>query len=502
MHLSDLLKNLADISDQAASTPIGGMSDNSRAIKPGDMFAALAGSSTDGRIYIEAAVSAGASAILTDMRPLEAPLDDLGIPIVMVENPRHVLAKAAARFWRKQPGMIAAVTGTNGKTSTTDFLRQLWTRVTWQAASIGTLGVKGTDTRKMDGKILDLPKLTTPDSVSLHSALSPLCNAGVTHLALEASSHGLLQQRLDGLNVHIAAFTNLTQDHLDHHGDMESYFIAKSHLFMDLLMHAGAAIINIDDPYGRRLCKMLTAQSETRQIVIKTFGFADDADFQIETITPIDNILEMSVKHEGLSWHIPLAMSGTFQAVNALTAAIMAHMSGLPLQDSLGALAFLKPAPGRMQTVTGHPKGAQIVVDFAHTPDALRAALEALRPEVSNKLYVLFGCGGDRDPSKRALMGAIAGEVADEVIITDDNPRSEDPASIRADIMAASPKSIEIIPRDTAIKTALEQLESGDVLLIAGKGHEVVQLIGDETLPFSDISVASRIIADMVEAHK
>ena len=502
MHLSDLLKHLADIPDHAASIKIGGMSDNSRAIKPGDMFAAVVGSSTDGRIYIKAAIDAGACVILTDMRPLEAPLDDLDIPIIMVENPRLVLAKAAARFWRKQPGMIAAVTGTNGKTSTTDFLRQLWTRVTWQAASIGTLGIKGTHTRKMDGKILDLPKLTTPDSVSLHSALSPLCDAGITHLALEASSHGLVQQRLDGLNIHIAAFTNLTQDHLDHHNDMESYFNAKSHLFMDLLMHAGAAIINIDDPYGRRLCDMLTAQGDARQIVLKTFGFADDADFQIEKVTPIDNILEMVVKHDGERWHIPLAMSGTFQAVNALTAGIMAHMSGLPLQDSLGGLAYLKPAPGRMQTVTGHPQGAQIVVDFAHTPDALRAALEALRPEVSHKLYVLFGCGGDRDPSKRALMGAIADDAADVVIVTDDNPRSEDPASIRSAIMAASPKSIEITPRDTAIKTALEQLVEGDVLLIAGKGHETVQLIGDETLPFSDISVASRIIADMTEAHK
>jgi UDP-N-acetylmuramoyl-L-alanyl-D-glutamate--2,6-diaminopimelate ligase len=246
---------------------------------------------------------------------------------------------------------------------------------------------------------------------------------------------------------------------------------------------------------------MLTAQGDTHQIVTKTFGFADDADFQIEKITPVDNILEMSINHEGESWHIPLAMSGTFQALNALTAAIMAHMSGLPLQDSLGGLAYLKPAPGRMQTVTGHPKGAQIVVDFAHTPDALRAALEALRPEVSNKLYVLFGCGGDRDPSKRVMMGKIANDAADVIIVTDDNPRSEDPASIRAAIMAASPKSIEISPRDTAIKTALEQLEAGDVLLIAGKGHETVQLIGDETLPFSDISVASRIIADMPEAQ-
>ena len=501
MHLSDLLKHLADIPDQAASISISGMSENSRAIKSGDMFVAVAGSSTDGRNYIKAAIDAGASVVLTDMRPLEASLDDLAIPVIMVENPRLVLAKAAARFWRKQPGMIAAVTGTNGKTSTTDFLRQLWTRVTWQAASIGTLGVKGTNTRKMDGKILDLPKLTTPDSVSLHSALAPLCDAGVTHLALEASSHGLVQQRLDGLNIHIAAFTNLTQDHLDHHEDMESYLIAKSRLFTDLLMHTGAAIINIDDPYGRRLCDMLTAQGDTRQIVIKTFGFADDADFQIEKITPVDNILEMSINHEGESWHIPLAMSGTFQALNALTAAIMAHMSGLPLQDSLGGLAYLKPAPGRMQTVTGHPKGAQIVVDFAHTPDALRAALEALRPEVSNKLYVLFGCGGDRDPSKRAMMGEIANDAADVIIVTDDNPRSEDPASIRAAIMAASPKSIEISPRDTAIKTALEQLEAGDVLLIAGKGHETVQLIGDETLPFSDISVASRIIADMPEAQ-
>jgi UDP-N-acetylmuramoyl-L-alanyl-D-glutamate--2,6-diaminopimelate ligase len=363
------------------------------------------------------------------------------------------------------------------------------------------LGVQGTDTRKLKGKMIDLPSLTTPDAISLHSNLHVMASAGITHLALEASSHGLEQYRLDGLNIHVAAFTNLTRDHLDHHHDMDTYFAAKARLFTDILMHAGVAVINIDDPYGRKLAEMIAADTATPRVLV-TLGFAKDADFRIIKIEPVAGLLQMLVSHRDDDWHIPLALSGTFQAMNALTAAIMGHMSGLPLQDSLHAIAFLKAATGRMQTVSGHPYGAQIVVDYAHTPDALAAALAALRPEVTGRLVVLFGCGGDRDPGKRPMMGEIANAGADMIFVTDDNPRSEDASTIRSAIIATCPNAVEIAGRDRAIATAIGELANGDVLLIAGKGHETVQLIGDETLPFSDANVAHNAISTLIDARQ
>ena len=415
--------------------------------------------------------------------------------MLQCDNPRLLVAIAAARFWRKQPGMIAAVTGTNGKTSTVEFLRQIWARVTWDSASIGTLGVNGADTRKLAGKMLELPNLTTPDAISLHSALDAMAGVGVTHLALEASSHGLEQHRMDKLNIHVAAFTNLTRDHLDHHPDIESYFAAKSRLFTNILMHAGAAIINIDDPFGQRLAT--TLRTEMSGYVVTSFGWHKDADVRVASLEAIGNGLLMSVVVDGQTFQIPLALSATFQAMNALTAAIMAHHSGLAWHDSLGAMPYLKPAPGRMQTIAGHPTGARVIVDYAHTPDALAAALDALRPETKGKLAVLFGCGGDRDSGKRAMMGEIANDLADLAYVTDDNPRHEDPSDIRATIMSRCPNGIEIASRDAAISTAIEALGGDDVLLIAGKGHETVQLIGNETLPFSDASVAQNVIAGL-----
>jgi len=412
------------------------------------------------------------------------------------DNPRHVMAKMAARVWPSQPGVVAAVTGTNGKTSTTEFLRQLWQRATWQAVAVGTLGVTGTDMIKSGGAILSLPPLTTPDSISLHGTIAPLAKAGVTHLAIEASSHGLSQYRLDGMNIHLAAFTNLSHDHLDHHADMDSYFAAKIRLFTELLSEGGCAAINLDDPHSAAIIRAL----KDRAIVVKTFGYAEDADFHITSITPAGDGLNMRVIYNGHSWDIPLALSGTFQAINALTAAVMGYLGGLPLHDSLGALPYLKAAPGRMQNVHGHPKGARVVVDYAHTPDALAAALGALRPEATGKLCVLFGCGGERDPGKREMMGQVACQIADHVIVTDDNPRTEDPAAIRSSILNACDNAVEIVPRDKAIATALAQLDVGDVLLIAGKGHETGQLIGNETLPFDDAALASNQLRAMHEA--
>lgn len=506
MYLSDLLGNHLAGNHLAGNHLAGGaawqqlditgLSHDSRRVTAGHLFFAIAGTKVDGRDYAATAIKAGAVAIITDMRPLDgdiAALAAAGTPVLQCENVRLIEAVAAARFWPRQPGMIAAATGTNGKTSTVEFLRQIWRRVTWDAASIGTLGVNGTDTRKLAGKMLELPPLTTPDSISLHRALHEMAGVGVTHLALEASSHGLEQHRMDQLQIHVAAFTNLTRDHLDHHPDIDAYFAAKARLFTELLMHAGAAIINIDDEFGRRLATQLRAHNGGH--VITTFGWASDADVRIEALEAIGNGLLMSVRFEAHEFKIPLALSATFQAMNALTAAIMAYHSGLALHDSLGAMPYLTPAPGRMQTITGHPSGARVIVDYAHTPDALAAALTALRPETGGKLAVLFGCGGDRDTGKRQMMGEIAAELADIIYVTDDNPRSEDPAAIRAAIMRGAPDATNIGDRDAAIGTAIENLRGGDVLLIAGKGHETVQLIGSETLPFSDASVAQNVIA-------
>ncbi len=511
MHLSDLVPSAASArADKAsiAALDITGISSDSRKVAAGHLFVAIKGSSTDGRSYAAAAVKAGAAAILTDERDFDDSLSAIaksGIPVLTSDDPRRDLAHAAARFWKRQPGLVAAVTGTNGKTSTAEFLRQIWSRATWDAASIGTLGLQGADPRAMQrsitgdmmGSMMGLPELTTPDAVSLHAALSPLTTAGVTHLALEASSHGLAQRRLDGLDIQIAAFTNLSRDHLDHHPDMEAYFAAKARLFTELLRPGGSAVINIDDPYGARLADMMRG-ADPRQHVVLTIGTDAGADFRITAITPMEFGLEIGVEHAGNSFRIPVALAGAFQAMNAVTAAVMAYASGLPIHDSLFALPYVTGAEGRMQLVSGHPAGARVIIDYAHTPDALQAALAALRPEAKGRLAVLFGAGGDRDPGKRPMMGKVAHDGADIIYVTDDNPRSEDPGVIRKAIIGSCPGAIEIADRGTAITTALGDLAADDVLLIAGKGHENFQLVGNETLPFSDSSVARNAITQMV----
>jgi len=499
LHLSDLIPGPTMAHPRAAEIAtfeITGLGSDSREAGKGFLFAALAGSHADGRDFSAAAVEAGAVAILTDERPFDDRLEAIaasGVPILACKSPRRELALAAARFWRRQPGLIAAVTGTNGKTSTVEFLRQIWRRATWDAASIGTLGLQGPDPRTMQGRMLGLPSLTTPDAVSLHAALQPICSAGITHLALEASSHGLAQHRLDGLKIHVAGFTNLSRDHLDHHPDMEAYFAAKTRLFTELLMPGGSAVINIDDPYGARLAEMMR-NIKPQERVILTVGSSKKADFRISSVVAMDFGLDVTVEHDGRSLCIPMALAGTFQAVNAVTAAVMAHASGLALHDSLWALPYVTGAEGRMQLVSGHPAGARVVVDYAHTPDALKSALTALRPETRGRLAVVFGAGGDRDAGKRPMMGRTAHAHADLVYVTDDNPRSEDATAIRAAILETCPNAIEIADRGEAIGAAMREMNAEDVLLIAGKGHESVQLVGSETLPFSDSSVARNAI--------
>ncbi len=492
MRLTDLLDNLAPLSGDNAALAISGLAVNSAEVKQGDLFFALPGTARDGRDFIDDAITRGAVAILTDDRPLK-PNKTRSVPVVQASNPRQVMAKAAARFWPQQPGLIGAVTGTNGKTSTVDFMRQIWARVNWSSMSIGTIGMRGAMINKADTPFADIAQLTTPDSLNLHETIAAATKQGVTHLALEASSHGLQQHRLDGLNIHVAGFTNLSRDHLDHHINMDDYFAAKLRLFEALLIEGGGAVINIDDAHGQQI----VARIKDRPIVVKTYGTSKAADFYIKDITTTDFGLDLKLVYQDKTWHIPLALAGTFQAMNAIAAAIMCHLSGLPLHDSLGSLAYLKSVPGRMQIVHGHPDNAQIIVDYAHTPDALAAALAALRPAATGKLAVLFGCGGDRDTGKRAEMGRIANTDADQIFITDDNPRTEDAASIRAAIISACPNAIEIASRDKAIAAALSSVGSGDVLLIAGKGHETVQLVGNESLPFDDAAIAGHLMLQM-----
>ncbi len=492
MRLTDLLDNLAPLSADVTTADISGLAVNSAQVKKGDLFFALAGSARDGRDFIADAIKRGAVAIVTDERPFKTG-QVMSIPVLQTENPRWVMAKAAARFWPQQPGLIGAVTGTNGKTSTVDFMRQIWARVNWSSISIGTIGIRGNSVNKPDTRMADIAQLTTPDSLNLHTNIAAIAKQGVTHLALEASSHGLQQHRLDGLNIHVAGFTNLSRDHLDHHKNMDDYFAVKLRLFEDLLIEGGGGVINIDDKYGKKIVERIKG----RPIVLKTYGTSNAADFIIKKITPTDFGLDLCLVYQDKTWHIPLALAGTFQAMNAVAAAIMCHLSGLPLHDSLGSLAYLKSVPGRMQIVHGHPDNAQIIVDYAHTPDALAAALSALRPAATGKLAVLFGCGGDRDKGKRAQMGQIASTGSDQIFVTDDNPRTEDAASIRASIISACPNAIEIASRDKAIAAALSSVGYGDVLLIAGKGHETVQLVGNESLPFDDAAIASHLMMQL-----
>ncbi|GBD49067.1 UDP-N-acetylmuramoyl-L-alanyl-D-glutamate--2,6-diaminopimelate ligase [Methylopila sp. Yamaguchi] len=456
--------------DAAAATPVTGLTADSRAVTPGAVFAALAGAKTDGARFVAQALEKGAAAILSE-QALEAP-----VPVVQVDDARLALAKAAARLYPRQPATIAAVTGTSGKSSVVTFLRQIWSHAGLKAASLGTLGVTGPSGGTYGS-------LTTPDPVSLHRTLDELAGEGVSHLAMEASSHGLDQKRLHGVNLNAAGFTNLSRDHMDYHPSVEHYRDAKLRLFRELLPEEGTAVVWADAPDGaafadaarQRGQRLLTvgARGETLRLTgVKTDG--------------LDQIL--SVEGAGGARDVRLPLAGAFQAQNALTAAGLAIATGVAPEVALDALERLEGVPGRLEFV-GERDGAAVFIDYAHKPDAVASALAALRPFARGRLVVVFGAGGDRDPGKRPLMGEAATAAADVVIVTDDNPRSEDPATIRAAILAAAPGAREIGDRKTAIETAVSELQSGDVLVVAGKGHETGQIVGDRTLPFSDHDV-------------
>jgi UDP-N-acetylmuramoyl-L-alanyl-D-glutamate--2,6-diaminopimelate ligase len=471
MKLREILPADAEIEARYADLDVGGVTADSRAVRRGDVFVAIAGGKTDGLTFVAPAFAAGAAAIVAERRP-QVPLAE-GTAFARVDNARRALAVMAARFFPRQPRVVAAVTGTSGKTSVAAFTRQIWTALGHRAASIGTVGV-------VSPRGATYGSLTTPDPVALHRTLDALAGDEITHLAIEASSHGLDQYRLDGLRIAVGAFTNITRDHLDYHLSFEAYFAAKLRLFAVLIEPGGAAVVDVDHEHAQAVI----AAAQARGLSIVSVGRHGTGIRLLEAAR--DGFAQaLRLEHGGRTFRVRLPLVGEFQVENALVAAGLAIATGGDPAAVFPALERLTGAKGRLELV-GASGGAPIFVDYAHKPDALAKALDALRPYTHGRLIVVFGAGGDRDRGKRPLMGAVAAAKADRVIVTDDNPRSEDAAAIRAAIIAAAPGSIEIGDRHEAIRSAIAELGAGDVLLIAGKGHETGQIIGDRVVPFSD----------------
>jgi UDP-N-acetylmuramoyl-L-alanyl-D-glutamate--2,6-diaminopimelate ligase len=449
---------------------VTGVTADSRAVAPGFLFFALAGAKADGLQFARQALAAGAAAIVGE----RAPSGDLAAaPFIQVDDARKKLSLAAAALYPRQPQKIVAVTGTSGKTSVADFTRQIFAFCGLAAASLGTIGVI-----KPSGEVYG--SLTTPDPVTLHKTLDALAAEGVTHLALEASSHGLDQRRLDGVRLSAGAFTNLSRDHLDYHTGLEDYFAAKLRLFETLLQPGQPAVVAADGDFSARVI----AACRARGLRVFSVGARGEG-IRLAAIEAEGFSLQLELAHEGRRFHVKLPLAGGFQAENALVAAGLALAVGCPADKVFAALEQLRGAPGRLEFI-GEKSGAPVFVDYAHKPDALEKALAALKPFARRRLIVVFGCGGDRDAGKRPIMGEIAARHADVVIVTDDNPRSEDAGRIRAEILAAAPGAREIAGRAAAIREGVALLRAGDVLLIAGKGHETGQIVGGEVLPFSD----------------
>ena len=478
MRLIDLLDADVTVTGAgAADVEITGITADSREVEPGFLFAALPGIATDGRHFIAEALAKGAVALLA---PPDAVFKDAEkrICILTDDNPRRRLALLAARFHQPQPEIVVAVTGTNGKTSVAMFARQIWTAMGRDAASIGTLGIDHTSARRSGA-------LTTPDPVTLHRELASLARAGTERTALEASSHGLAQHRLDGVRIAAAGFTNLSRDHLDYHVSFEDYRTAKRRLFDEMLPPGAPAVLNADSPeFGafassciERGCPVIDYGLAAGEL--RVLDCVPDADGQVVDLVAF-----------GQACQVRLGLAGGFQVANALCAVGLIAGAGDDWQAAIEAFETLQAPPGRLQLAARGPGGAPVYVDYAHTPDALSHALAALKQHAEAQLAVVFGCGGDRDPGKRPQMGETAARLADRVIVTDDNPRSEDPAAIRHAVIAACPGAREIGDRAEAIRVAIAELRQGDVLVISGKGHETGQIIGDCVRPFDDVEIA------------
>jgi UDP-N-acetylmuramoyl-L-alanyl-D-glutamate--2,6-diaminopimelate ligase len=485
LRLTELLSRQKDpdTSPQARDPEIAGLTTDSRQVRKGYLFAALPGSKADGRAFIPQALAAGAAAVLA---PLGTALPEGSTAaLVTDENPRRRLAMLAAAFHGRQPAVVAAVTGTNGKTSTVQFARQVWDMLGHRAASLGTLGVTA---RGLDR----YGSLTTPDTVSLHATLAELAEAGIDRLAMEASSHGLDQYRLDGVEIVTAGFTNLSRDHLDYHGTMEAYLAAKAMLFDRVMVPGGAAALNADTPEF----EFLAGRCADRGHRVLGYGLKG-REIRVRRVTPLPRGQRLELTVLGRDADVEFPLAGRFQAWNALCALGMALGAGADPEAAVACLERLEGVRGRLERVAETRTGAAIYVDYAHTPDALETVLNALRPHVHGRLVAVFGCGGDRDRGKRPVMGGIAARLADLAVVTDDNPRTEDAAAIRAEVMAGCPGGVEIGDRARAIREAVRGLGAGDVLVVAGKGHEQGQIVGTETRPFDDAEEARKAVEEL-----
>ncbi len=476
-----LLSELLGVKTMNAPVMVSGLTADSRRVSNGFIFAALAGSNMDGRDFISDAIKAGASAILTS----HGTKADFGsIPVIEDRNPRRKYAEMAASFYGRQPEKMVAITGTNGKTSVADFTRQIWELNGCNAASLGTIGVRS--------KTLNLPGgLTTPDPMTLYGDLYTLAEAGVKYAAVEASSHGLDQYRLDGMHLDAAAFTNLTRDHLDYHLTESSYYYAKARLFGELLAPGATAVINVASAYGKTLDDLCWGRGLKRL----TVGYDRAASFAITDLTLLPKGQKVIVQFDGSDYSMNVPLIGGFQIENALVAVALATATGIDPREALASLEELTGVMGRMQYMGSSASGGSVYVDFAHTPAGLETVLKAARAHKPSNLSVVVGCGGNRDVGKRPQMGEIAARLADTVIVTDDNPRYEDASLIRAAIMAGCPNALEIGDRKSAIEEAIKTLKDGDMLIIAGKGHEDGQVVGDQIFPHSDLQVVADILS-------
>ena len=480
--LSELVQRRLDVDPQ-----IEGITADSRKVGPGFLFAALPGSKVDGGEFAAGAVAAGAVAVIAGQD-----LPGLGVPVIVTPDPRRMYALAARAFWGVQPPVVVAVTGTNGKTSVAAFCRQIFNALGHKAASMGTLGVRARGPGGLDEQLTP-PGLTTPDAADVAELMSTLAARGVTHMAMEASSHGVDQRRLDGVELKAAGFLNLTQDHLDYHHTMEAYREAKLRLFEELLPRGGVAVLNADsEAYGA----FAAAAVATGKSVFSVGESGQGLRLLERLPTPEGQALKIEAGGKAYAVRLPLA--GAFQASNVLVAAGLCIAAGEPAAGVMAALEGLQGAPGRLQRVGSGPRGGEAYVDYAHTPDGLETVLQSLRPHVSGKLIVVFGAGGDRDNTKRPLMGLAAAKFADIAIVTDDNPRSEDPAAIRAQVLAGAPGAREVGDRRQAIAAGVALLGPGDVLVVAGKGHEQHQIIGSTVHHFDDVA---EVAAALEAAH-
>ncbi|GGB36647.1 UDP-N-acetylmuramoyl-L-alanyl-D-glutamate--2,6-diaminopimelate ligase [Roseibium aquae] len=475
MQLSNLAGGLK-LPDGASGLDITGLTADSRTVQAGFLFAALEGAAVDGARFAPQAVEAGAVAVLcAETAALDLSKTLPGhVAIVASKQPRRDFALMAARFYNRQPDVIVAVTGTAGKTSVAHFTRQIFQMSGHAAASLGTIGTISPDGAVYGG-------LTTPDPVSLHAELARLADDGVTHVAMEASSHGLDQRRLDGVHIVAAAFTNLGRDHMDYHATMEDYFEAKLRLFKDLLPQGGTLVADPSAPYADRVLTF-AADRGLRTLTVGPQG----RDLRLARVETVGLGQFLTVEAGGRTLNVTLPLIGDFQVSNALIAAGLAIGAGVRPETAVRALESLKGAPGRLEFAGRTRTGGAVYIDYAHKPDAVEKALAALRPFTKGTLSVIIGAGGDRDPGKRVLMGAAAARNADMVIVTDDNPRSEDPALIRKAVLEGAPGALEIADRAKAIEEAVRRLQAGDILCVAGKGHETGQIVGNTVLPFSD----------------